>query len=131
MKCLFTVCMSVYKNDKPEFVRVAFDSMLVEQSIKPSEILLVRDGKVSEELEDLLCKYETQFPNIFRIIRLKQNEGLGKALELGVRFAKNEIVARMDSDDICLSKRFEKQLIYLEQHPECDIVGGTISEFIK
>lgn len=126
----FSVITSVYKNDKPDFVREAFDSMLLRQTVKPTEIVLVQDGPVPLELVQLLAEYEETYPEIIHIIRLEKNGGLGNALKLGVENAKNEIVARMDSDDICLPNRFEKQLAYLEDHPECDIVGGQMTEFI-
>lgn len=126
----FSVITSVYKNDKPGFVRVALDSMLVNQSMKPTEIVLVQDGPVPKGLSSLLSEYESKYPNIVHIIKLEKNGGLGNALKLGVENAKNEIIARMDSDDICLPDRFEKQLAYLEAHPECDIVGGQMTEFI-
>ena len=126
----FSIVTSVYKNDKPEFVRIALDSMLVEQSVKPTEIVLVRDGKVSNALEDLLGEYEARYPEILRVLRLEQNGGLGNALRLGVMSAKYDIVARMDSDDICLPNRFELQLKYMEQHPDVDILGGQMTEFI-
>ncbi len=126
----FSVCTSVYKNDRPEFVKVALDSMLMYQSVKPSEIVLVQDGPVPEVLSTLLSEYEANYPEVMCIIRLKKNSGLGNALKIGVENAKYDIIARMDSDDICLPDRFEKQLAYLETHPECDIVGGQMSEFI-
>ena len=126
----FSIITSIYKNDKPEFVRVALDSILVEQSAKPAEIVLVRDGQVPVELDALLNEYEARYPEIFNIIRLEQNGGLGKALRFGVETAKYDIVARMDSDDICLPNRFELQLEYLEKHPEVDIIGGQMTEFI-
>lgn len=126
----FSIITSVYKNDKPEFVREALDSMLVEQTVKPSEIVLVRDGQVPEELESLLNEYESRYPEIFNIIRLEQNCGLGNALKLGVEIAKYDIVARMDSDDICLPNRFEQQLKFLRENPDADIVGGQMTEFI-
>lgn len=126
----FSVCTSAYKNDKTEFVRVALDSMLVNQSVKPDEIVLVQDGPVSEVLLTLLQEYEEKYPTIMHVIRLEKNGGLGNALKLGVENAKYDIIARMDSDDICLPDRFEKQLAYLEAHPECDIVGGQMTEFI-
>lgn len=125
-----SVCTSVYKNDKPEFVRVALDSMLVNQSVKPTEIVLVQDGPVPDGLSLLLSEYETKYPEVMHVIRLEQNGGLGNALRLGVDNARYDIIARMDSDDICLPDRFEKQLAYLEAHPECDIVGGQMTEFI-
>lgn len=126
----FSVCTSVYKNDKPEFVGVALDSMLVHQSVKPEEIVLVQDGPVPEELSLLLSEYESKCPGVMNVIRLEKNGGLGNALRLGVENAKYDIVARMDSDDICLHDRFEKQLAYLETHLDCDIVGGQMTEFI-
>lgn len=126
----FSIITSVYKNDKPEFVRVALDSMLVNQSVKPSEIMLVQDGLVPDELSNLLSEYEAKYPEVMNIIRLEKNGGLGNALKLGTETAKYELVARMDSDDICLPNRFEKQLEYLDLHPEVDIVGGQMTEFI-
>lgn len=126
----FSVCTSVYKNDKPDFVRVALDSMLEHQSVKPDEIVLVQDGPVPEELSLLLAEYEDKYSEVMHIIRLEKNGGLGNALRLGVENAKYDIIARMDSDDICLSDRFEKQLAFMEAHPDCDIVGGQITEFI-
>ena len=130
MDKLFSVCTSVYKNDKPEFVRDALDSMLVHQSVKPDEIVLVQDGPVPEELSLLLAEYEGKYPKVLHIIRLEKNGGLGNALRLGVENAKYDIIARMDSDDICMPDRFKKQLTYLEAHLECDIVGGQMTEFI-
>lgn len=126
----FSVCTSVYKNDKPEFVRVALDSMLIHQDVKPDEIVLVQDGPVPYDLSRLLLEYKDKYGNLMNIIRLEKNGGLGNALKLGVENAKYDIIARMDSDDICVPGRFEKQLAYLEAHPECDIVGGQMTEFI-
>lgn len=130
MSLKFSVITSVYKNDKPEFIRVALDSMLVAQTVKPDEIVLVQDGPVSYETSRLLLEYKDNYGEKFNVIKLSENKGLGNALMLGVERAKYDIIARMDSDDICMPDRFEKQLAYLELHPECDIVGGQITEFI-
>ncbi len=126
----FSIITSVYKNDKAEFIRVALDSMLVHQSVIPDEIVLVQDGPVPESTTKLLSEYQQRFGEKLNIIILDENKGLGNALKLGVENAKYDIVARMDSDDICIPNRFEKQLSYMEEHPECDIVGGQITEFI-
>lgn len=126
----FSIITSVYKNDKPEFVRGALDSMLVHQGVKPNEIVLIQDGPVPEDLAAVLTEYESKYPEVMHVIRLAKNGGLGNALKLGVENAKYDLCARMDSDDICLPDRFEKQLAYLEAHPECDIVGGQMTEFI-
>ena len=130
MEMKFSVCTSIYKNDRPDFVRVALDSMLVNQSVKPTEIVLVQDGPVPYELSRLLLEYKDKYGDILNVIKLEKNGGLGNALKLGVENSKYDICARMDSDDICLPDRFEKQLAYLEAHPECDIVGGQMTEFI-
>ena len=126
----FSIITSVYKNDKPEFIREALDSMLVHQSVKPSEIVLVQDGPVPYELSRVLLEYKDKYGKVLNVIGLDKNGGLGNALRIGVEKSKYDILARMDSDDICLPDRFEKQLKYLEDHPDCDIVGGQMSEFI-
>lgn len=126
----FSVITSVYHNDTPDFVRMALDSMLVHQTLKPSEVVLVRDGVVPDNLEALIAEYETMYHDIVHVIRLEKNGGLGKAMKLGVEVALNDIIARMDSDDICSPNRFELQLKYLELHPNVDIIGGQMTEFI-
>lgn len=126
----FSIITSIYKNDKPDFVRVAFDSILINQSVKPSEIVLVQDGPVPTELSVLLIEYQQKFADVMRVIRLEENKGLGNALMLGVENARYEYIARMDSDDICLPNRFEIQLKFLEEHPDVDILGGQMTEFI-
>lgn len=128
-KMRFSIVTSVYKKDKTEYVKVALDSILVDQSVLPAEVVLVQDGPVPDDLSLLLSDYEKKYPEEMHVIRLEKNGGLGNALKLGVETAKYDIIARMDSDDICMPKRFEKQLVYLEEHPECDIVGGQITEF--
>ena len=126
----FSVSTSVYKNDKPDFLRVALDSILIHQSVAPDEIVLVQDGPVPYEISRLLIEYKDKFGDIINIIKLPENRGLGNALKLGVENAKYPIIARMDSDDISAPDRFEKQIKYLEGHPDCDIVGGQMTEFI-
>ena len=126
----FSVCTSIYKNDISEHVRVSLESMLACQSVKPTEVILVQDGPVPDVLSILVSEYEKKYADIMHIIRLEKNRGLGNALRLGVENAKYELIARMDSDDICLPDRFEKQIAYMEAHPECDIVGGQMTEFI-
>ena len=126
----FSVCTSVYKNDNPEYIKEALDSLLVYQSVKPTEIVLVQDGPVPYETSRLLQDYLDKYGKLFHIIKLEKNGGLGNALKIGVENAKYDIIARMDSDDIAAPDRFEKQIAYLESHPECDIVGGQMTEFI-
>ena len=129
MKQEFSVCMSVYKNDKPAEVNMALGSV-INQPVRPSEIVLVIDGPIPDSLNDILDGFSRKYTDLFNIIRLSENKGLGNALKLATEAAKYELVARMDSDDICMSGRFEKQLACFEQAPDLSIVGGTISEFI-
>ena len=125
----FSVLMSIYKNEKPEYFKQALDSV-IHQTVSPSEIVLVRDGMVCEGLQDVIDQYLETYPELFTYIPLEENGGLGNALRMAVENAKYELIARMDSDDISMPGRFEKQLTCFEQDPQLSIVGGTISEFI-
>ena len=129
MKMKFSVCMSVYRNDAPLFLEQAIDS-IVKQSVRPDEVVLVVDGPIPDALRQKVLDMQKEFPNILPIF-LPENNGLGNALKVAVEKAKYNIIARMDSDDICMPDRFKKQLAYLESHPKCDIVGGQITEFIE
>lgn len=130
MKYNFSVIISVYKNDRPEFVARSLDSITIFQHKKPDEIVLVVDGPVSDNLVALIENYKSNNSKLFNIIWLPENKGLGNALRIGVENAKYEIMARMDSDDVSAPDRFEKQITYMEAHPDCDVVGGQITEFI-
>lgn len=126
----FTVVMSVYRNDKIEWVKAAVESITSYQTYKPKEVLIVVDGPISEQLSELLLKYENNKEYNFRIIWLSENKGLGNALRIATELAKNDLIARMDSDDVSLPDRFEKQIKYLQDNPDCDLIGGQIVEFV-
>ena len=125
----FSVAISVYRNDKPKDFDRALESITDLQTVKPTEIVLVIDGPISNELNDVIEKYEKKHP-IFKTIRLTENRGLGNALKLAVENASCALIARMDSDDISLSTRFEEQVAFFENDSTLDVVGGDISEFI-
>ena len=125
----FSVAISVYKSDNPVFFDRALNSITENQTITPNEIVLVVDGPVSDSLNEVISKYENKY-DIFKIIRLKKNGGLGNALKIAVENATFELIARMDSDDVSLPTRFEEQLRYFQANPKIDIVGGNITEFI-
>ena len=125
----FSIAISVYKSDSPTFFDRALSSITELQTVKPDEVVLVVDGPVSEEINSVIAKYEGRY-NFFNTIRLEKNGGLGNALKIALENAKYELVARMDSDDVSVSTRFEEQLRYFETYPETDIVGGDITEFI-
>lgn len=123
-----SVVMSVYKNDKAPWFSEAVKSV-VYQSLRPSEIVVVLDGPVAKSVEDTLADWMNREPGLFKVVRLKENSGLGIALQKGIEETSYELIARMDSDDISESNRFEQQVSYFNRHPETDIVGGQISEF--
>jgi len=128
-KTPFSIAISVYKNDNADFFDRALDSITEKQTIMPDEIVLICDGPLNENLDSVIEKYRRKYP-IFNIIRLPTNNGLGHALKLAVEESSNELIARMDSDDVSVPDRFEQQLKFFEAHPEIDIVGGDITEFI-
>lgn len=126
----YSVLMSLYKNEKVEYLDKSIMSML-SQTVVPDEIVIVKDGPLTKELEDTLNNYLNSYPNLFKIIPSKENLGLGLALNLGLRNCKNELVARMDTDDISLPTRCEKQLKKFNENKDLGIVGTMIDEFSK
>lgn len=124
----FSVCMSVYHDDNAVFFREALESLFT-QSRKPDEVVLVVDGPVTNETDGVIEDYSHK-ETPFVVIRLEQNSGHAIARQMGLDAARYEYTAIMDSDDIAVSDRFEKQMAYIEQHPEVDALGGQINEFI-
>ena len=125
----YSVLMSVYRKEKPQYLRSAIDSML-NQTIPPEQFVLVEDGEMTPELENVVIEYEESNTSLFTVIRNKENQGLGKALDCGMQFCRNELVARMDSDDISMLDRCEKELCLFQSDPNLSIVSGFINEFI-
>lgn len=123
----FSVLISLYKNEKPEYLREALDSVL-NQTLLPNEIVIVEDGPLTKELNSVLQEY-TEKNSLIRLIPFAKNRGLGLALRDGILECKNEWIARMDTDDICKSERFEKQVNYLEKHKNVALLGTWIKEF--
>ena len=123
----FSVLMSVYYKEKPEYLDLSLKSIF-DQTIIPNEVVLVEDGQLTNELEKIIKKYERKYPKIMKVIRYKQNRGLGIALHDGLLECSNEIVFRMDSDDYSVHDRFEKQLKVFEEK-NVDVVGSNIAEY--
>lgn len=123
----FSVSMCVYAGDNAEWFESAVDSIL-NQTVKPSEVIVVVDGFVPEQLDCIIKKYEQL--DGFRVIRLEKNRGHGYARRVGLEACVNEYVALMDADDISIPERFEKQLDVFISDSEVDIVGGNITEFV-
>ena len=120
--------MSIYKKENPEYFVATMDSIL-EQTLQPEEILLVKDGPLTEELDGLIDEYNQQLGEQFTIYSLKENQGLGIALAKGVEQCRNNLIARMDTDDIMAANRLEVQYELFKSQPQLAIVGSDIIEF--
>lgn len=125
----FSVLMAVYHKESPQRLQMALQSNIVDQTLKPRQLVLVCDGPLNEMLDGVIEKYESTYPDIMKVYRLKNNGGLGQALKYGLEKCDYELVARSDSDDVCAPKRFELQISYMQEHPEVSASSGTIDEF--
>ena len=120
--------MSVYYKEKPEYLRTAIESML-NQTVKPDDFVLVCDGPLTEELDKVVEEFSNKYTVLFNVIRLQTNQGLGNALNIGLKACRNDLIARMDSDDISMPDRCRKQLAAFENNTQISIIGGTVTEF--
>ena len=125
----YSVLMSVYYKENPEWLDESINSMF-NQTAKTNDFVLIEDGKLTPKLDKVVEKYEKKYPHIFRIIKLDKNEGLGSALSIGVKECKNELIARMDSDDISIPNRMKIQLEYIKNHDDIDLLGSWHTEFL-
>ena len=124
----FSVLICVYEKDDPEHFRLALQSV-IDQTVVPDELLLVADGPLTDSLRSVVGDFQSEYPDIVRVVQLETNQGLGAALQTGIEECTQDIVARMDADDVAVSDRFEQQLEYLSSNPDVDVVGGYIGEF--
>jgi len=124
----FSVLLSIYHKEKADYFDKAMQSIYENQTIKPDEIILVEDGHLTDELYQVIKKWKEKLGDIFKIIPLEDNVGLGKALNIGLEYCNHELVARMDTDDISHPQRFEKQL-KIFKNKNIDICSAWISEF--
>ncbi|WP_201575845.1 glycosyltransferase [Psychrobacter immobilis] len=122
----FSLLMSVYQYDDAKFFEQALRSIEV-NSVKPTDFVLVCDGALTPELDEIIEDYTNRL--LINVIRLPHNVGLGRALQTGINYCQYEWVARFDSDDICISDRFAKQVTYIKDNSNVDVVGGQIIEF--
>ena len=125
----FSVLMSVYFKENPEYFDLALQSNLSNQSLKPDEFVLVCDGQLNDGLERVIEKWAGLYPEVFKVYRLSENRGLGEALNYGLEKCTYEIVARSDSDDVCAAERFEKQIEFLKNNEDIAVLGTAIDEF--
>ncbi|MBM7139706.1 glycosyltransferase [Acinetobacter sp. 105-3] len=127
----FSVLISLYYKEIPEYLEHCFESIWDNQNLKPNEVILVLDGPVGEELTACVQKWQVKIGNLLNVVALPQNVGLGKALNEGLKHCKYDWVFRMDTDDICTPDRFEKQVAFIQQNPEVVLFSGQVMEFDK
>ena len=129
MEKKFSVLMSVYINETRENFIECMESLLA-QTVMPTEIVVVKDGPITQKLDATMDEYHQRYPELIRIVGYEKNRGLGYALAYGVKSCKYELIARMDTDDIARKDRFEKQLKEFWDNPELMICGSHIIEFV-
>lgn len=125
----FSLLMSLYFKESPSYLNQALSSVWVDQTVRPSEIILVLDGPITKDLTNIIDIWKVKLQESLKIVELKENVGLGNALNIGLKNCSNEWVFRMDTDDICMPDRFEKQLAFIESNPDVVVFGGQVLEF--
>lgn len=123
----FSVLLPVYRGDRPDYLRRSFRSVVEEQELPPSEVVVVRDGPVGAELAAVLAELEESSRVPVVRVDLAENVGLARALEAGLAACSHEIVARQDADDISMPRRFAVQVPLVDGG--LDVVGSAIEEF--
>jgi glycosyltransferase involved in cell wall biosynthesis len=124
----FALLISVYDGDRPDYVRRALRSAIADQTVRPDQVIIVRDGPVSGDLAECLEDIQARCQSPVTFVPLERNGGLGPALDHGLAASWFDVVARMDADDIAMPHRFEVQLPLIA---EADIVGSGLLEFVS
>lgn len=127
MNTAYSIIMAVYKKDQPEWLKQSIDSLL-NQTVVSDDIIIIVDGPLTAQLDGVLSRYDNN--KSITLIKLQANQGLGNALNVGIKKAKHQLIARMDSDDISIPNRFELQIAEFNKNPKLDILGGQVAEFI-
>lgn len=123
-----SVLMSICYKETKQYLMQSLES-IINQTVKPKEIVIIKDGNILEEVETTLNRYQNKFSELIKIYELTNSEGLGRALKYGVEQCKCKYIARMDSDDIAPLYRIEEQIKILKKNPEIDLLGGYIEEY--
>lgn len=124
----YSVLMSVYYKEKPDYLRQSMQS-IYRQTVPTDDFVLVCDGPLTPELDEVIAEMQELFGERLHVLCLLENQGLGRALNAGIKSCRHELVARMDSDDISRPDRCERQLQVFADHPELSLVSGTVEEF--
>ena len=128
---MFSVLSSIYHKEHPSHFNACMESIWDKQTLKPTEIVLIEDGPLTPELDQIIAKWQEKLGTVLRVKKLEKNVGTGKAKNIGLQECTYDIVCIVDTDDIYVPERFEKQIKFLEKNPDVSIVGGQIIEFIE
>ena len=123
---MFSALSSIYHKENPVHFDACMQSIWDKQTLKPTEIILVEDGPLTSDLDSIIAMWKAKLGDVLHIIKLPENVGTGKAKNIGLQACNYEVVCIVDTDDIYVSDRFEKQVNFLEQHQDVVIVGGQI-----
>lgn len=118
----YSVLISLYYKENPKYLDLALDSVF-NNTVQPNQVVLIIDGPIGEELMMIVNKYKQLYSSL-DVFPQEKNLGLSTALNIGLEYCLNEIVFRMDTDDICYSNRFERMLSVYENYPELELVGS-------
>jgi len=118
----------VHSEENANFVDQSMRSIWDDQHTRPDQVVIVKDGPLTPELDVLMTYWKSKLGYRLKIINILENKGLGAALNIGLISCDNELVARMDTDDIALPERFERQIEFLESNPKVDILGSFVEE---
>jgi glycosyltransferase involved in cell wall biosynthesis len=124
----FSLLVSVYDGDRPDYLRRALRSAVDDQTVRPDQVIVVRDGPVRDELAGCLDEFARRSPVPVTLVPLPRNSGLGPALDRGVAASWFDVIARMDADDVAMPHRFEVELPLIQ---DADIVGAGLLEFVE
>src|SRR5690554_2110391 len=125
----FSVLLSVYENDNSTHFESALNSIWPAQSLKPTQVVIVKDGPLTKALEAVVANWKLHANGVVTEVPLKQNVGLARALNSGLKACHYDLVARMDSDDISAPDRFEKQVEFMRQNPSVDVLGSWMEVY--
>jgi cellulose synthase/poly-beta-1,6-N-acetylglucosamine synthase-like glycosyltransferase len=126
----FAVLMAAYIRDDPHLFEVAVDSVFA-NTLQPTQFLLVADGQLSDELEQILASLQVRHGNRVELLRQPENVGLARALNAGLRHITLPWVVRADADDFNVPHRFASLATLLASQPDLDLLGSAILEVDK
>lgn len=125
----FSVLMAVYGAERPAYLEAALKSVWDKQTLKPDQIVLVKDGPLTAELEATVSAWQAKLGEVLDVVALDTNRGLATALNAGLPVCKHDLVARMDSNDLSLPERFARQVALMAANPDIAVCSGQMEEW--